>query len=193
MKGSGPRQAKHRATVGELLKFARAVSDSPIKAPASVLDIAKRAIALRKDVTSWFLGRGPDVANESHAYFIQAMEEICDLLSWDAVEARAPTNSVNTDTASAGADNAAESQAWANRFAALSAEDIEDGPDTVATDTDIIYVEAVERDLEDEAEAYLSHGFFRLFCLFRDLHNWRSFLSDTVSLLVYLSGLAQCC
>lgn len=193
MTGSGPQQANYQATVGELLKLARTVSESPVKAPTSVLDIAKRAIALRKNVTSWFLGRGPDAANERHAHFIQVMEEICDILSWEAAETLAPTNSVNADTESAGADIAAESQAWMNRFAALSVEEIEDGPDTVATRTDIIHVEVVERDLKGDAGDYLSHGFFRLLCLFHDLDNWRSFLSDTVSLAGLSLRTRSCC
>ena len=193
MTGSGPQQANYQVTVGELLKLARTVSESPVKAPTSVLDIAKRAIALRKNVTSWFLRRGPDAANERHAHFIQVMEEICDILSWEAGEAPAHTNSDNADTASAGADIAAESQAYMNRFAALSVEETEDGPDMKATHTDIIHVEAVERDLEGDTEVILSHGFFRLFCLFHDLHNWRSFLSDTVSFARLSLRTRSCC
>ena len=184
MTGAETPQIKYQVTIGELLKLSRAVSESPVKAPTSVLAIAKRAIALRKNVTSWFLGRGCAASNKRHAHFTEVMEKICDILAWEAVAVPVTARSGDIDDkvgGSTGSDKIAYSQAWMNRFAALGVEEVVEGPDTAATDSDVIRVEAVEEDQEEDAEGYLSPGFFRLLCLFHDLQNWRSFLSDTVS------------
>ena len=112
------------------------------------------------------------------------MEKICDILAWEAVEVPVTASSGDIDDklgGSTGLDKVAYSQAWMNRFAALGVEEVVEGPDTAATDSDVIRVEAVEEDQEEDAEEYLSPGTFRLLCLFHDLQNWRSFLSDTVS------------
>ena len=95
--GAETQQIKYQVTVGELLKLSRAVSKSPLKAPASVLAIAKRAIALRKKVTSWFLGRGCTASNNRHAHFAEVMEKICDILAWEAVEVPVSASSGDID------------------------------------------------------------------------------------------------
>lgn len=176
-----PKEIKYQVTVGELLKLARAVSESSVKAPAPVLNVAKRAVSLKKDVTSFFIGRGGggNAFNKRHAYFIQVMEEICDLLSWEEVGAPDPSKS----TIAVNADKTSESDDWMNRFAALSSDEKDDIEETEMADVvtesaasiEVIRVEAVEKDEED----YLSLGFFRLLCLLHDLQKWRMFLSDT--------------
>lgn len=46
--------------------------------PKSVLAIARRAIEGRKKISSWFMGQDYSVEDATHAYFITALEQICD-------------------------------------------------------------------------------------------------------------------
>ena len=168
-------------TISEFRGLAKAVATSAIKIPASVLAVAKRAITLRKEVTSWFLGRGDAASNMRHAHFIQVMEEVCDSLAWeDSTETARKTESSKT---SADKKHEDATQVWVKRFAMLAVEEVDDSPDAETDQGEIIKVVAVED--EDDANAsaddyYVSHAFFRLMCLFRDLQNWRTFISQTV-------------
>lgn len=73
---------QYSATTKDLQKLAEVVASSALTVPNSVLTIAKRAIKLRKAVTSWFLGRGDSANNKRHAHFITVLEQICDNLEW---------------------------------------------------------------------------------------------------------------
>ena len=73
---------RYSATTKDLQKLAEVVTSSSLTVPKSVLTIAKRAIKLRKAVTSWFLGRSDSANNKRHAYFITVLEQICDNLEW---------------------------------------------------------------------------------------------------------------
>lgn len=170
-------------TVGELLSLAQAVSKSNVKAPVRMLNVAKRAISLRKSVTSWFLTRGRNDSNKKHAHFIQVMEQICEVLSWETTTEK-PGTAGSADTGKANADQGEDkhSPAWVNRFASLTVEDIEDDPEPEATGTAAIQVEAVEKDADQDVDDFLSQSFFKVLCLLHDLKNWRRFLTDTVRL-----------
>jgi uncharacterized protein DUF6604 len=170
-------------TVGELLTLAQAVSKSNVKAPLRMLNVAKRAISLRKSVTSWFLTQGRNVSNKKHAHFIQVMEQICEVLSWETTAEKSGTaaGSADADKADAGQGEDKDSPAWVNRFASLTVEDTEDDPEpSSATGTAVIQVEAVEKDADQDVDDFLSQSFFKVLCLLHDLKNWRRFLTDMV-------------
>lgn len=66
--GSNEHPIQYSATTKDLQKFAEVIAGSSLSVPRSVLTIAKRAIKLRKTVTSWFLGRGDIANNKRHAH-----------------------------------------------------------------------------------------------------------------------------
>ncbi|KAK5266969.1 hypothetical protein LTR99_006073 [Exophiala xenobiotica] len=178
-----PEPEKYQISIRELCKVAQAVSKSTVKVPTSVLAVAKRAITLRKDVTSYFVGQGNAASNQRHAHFIEVMEDICKSLEWDdeGTSAAAKKDDKGVDLPNNAGENA-DDQAWLNRFAALTVEDIEDTTETVSERSEMVKVVAVEDEEAadpDDDEAYLSHAFFRVFCLFHDLQKWRKFLSET--------------
>ena len=182
-----PEPEKYQVSIRELCKLGQAVSKSTVKVPTSVLAVAKRAITLRKDVTSYFVGQGSGASNQRHAHFIEVMEDICKSLEWEDADtpASARKDDKGVDLPVNAGENA-DDQAWLNRFAALTVEDIEDITETVSERSEMVQVVAVEDEEAadpDDDEAYLSHAFFRVFCLFHDLRKWRKFLSETVSLL----------
>ncbi|KAH9905050.1 hypothetical protein F4778DRAFT_55562 [Xylariomycetidae sp. FL2044] len=168
---------KYSTTVSQLLAFGKAIAESATDVPVSVLARAKRAIRLRNDVTSHYLGKGDAASNKRHAHFVQVLEEICELLEWKTSNQK--TNGKQSKTSPTAAE------AWLNRFAALSVEDTEDIPESAAAATpkDIIKVEVVDDEDTNEKghDAHLSEAYFRLLCLFHDLSNWRTFLSQTWS------------
>jgi hypothetical protein len=88
--------AKYPVTVSELRKLGKLVSDSSIIAPRSVLSIAKQAITMRKNVTSWFVGQGGDDSDKRHAHFIEAMEEICNVRGWEINEQKSANDGKET-------------------------------------------------------------------------------------------------
>ena len=100
-----------------------------------------------------------------------------------ARESSVAANSVTVDKESS-SKPAVVSEAWMNRFAALTVDETEEFPETDSSRTDIIKVEAVEDEEFDEGhedvEAFVSHQFFRIFCLFHDLKNYRAFIGETV-------------
>ena len=167
-------------TVGELRKLGKFVSDSSMQAPASVLVIARRAITLRKNVTSWFVGQGSDATDIRHAHFIEAMEEICNLLEWRFNERKSTNDGNGTTEPTAETQGDCDDKAWLNRFAALTVDEPEDIPETVSEHNEIIKVVAMEDEAEDEGNVF-SHAFFRILCLFHDLQSWRDFINRTVS------------
>ncbi|KAJ9504002.1 hypothetical protein H2202_000058 [Exophiala xenobiotica] len=174
---------KYQISIRELCKVAQAVSKSTVKVPTSVLAVAKRAITLRKDVTSYFVGQGNAASNQRHAHFIEVMEDICKSLECDDEDtsAAAKKDDKGVDLPNNAGENA-DDQAWLNRFAALTVEDIEDTTETISERSEMVKVVAVEDEEAadpDDDEAYLSHAFFRVFCLFHDLQKWRNFLSET--------------
>lgn len=73
---------QYSATTKDLQKFAGVIANSALPVPASILAIAKRAIKLRKAVTSWFLGQGDSAGNDRHAHFVTVLEQICGDLEW---------------------------------------------------------------------------------------------------------------
>ncbi|CAJ2511208.1 Uu.00g068330.m01.CDS01 [Anthostomella pinea] len=163
---------KYATTVSQLLAHGKAVAKSAIDVPASVLARARRAIKLRNDVTSHYLGKGDVASNRRHAHFVLVLEEICELLEWKtSKEKKDGKQPPPTDA-----------QAWLNRFAALTVEEAEDIPESIAaaTSKDIVKVEVVEEENTEEGrDAHLSEAYFRLLCLFHDLENWRAFISQT--------------
>jgi hypothetical protein len=183
-KGRSKGKSKYVATGSELLKLGQAIAKSAIHVPASILAIGRRAIKLRKEVTSHLWEKGNVESNKKHAHFILVLEEICEALEWkqNGTETSSGNNPAKGSTSSTAHDKDADAQAWLNRFSALTVEELQDVPDSIADTDEIIKVEVREEKddmTKGKADAYLSHGFFMIFCLFHDLQNWRRFISQT--------------
>ncbi|KAE8313100.1 hypothetical protein BDV41DRAFT_537549 [Aspergillus transmontanensis] len=67
---------QYSTTIKELQVLADVVAKSALTVPAPVLTIAKRAIKLRKHVTSWFLGQGDTESNKRHRVLFIYLPEI---------------------------------------------------------------------------------------------------------------------
>ncbi|TLD03393.1 uncharacterized protein PgNI_12321 [Pyricularia grisea] len=145
-----------------------------------MLNVAKRAIALHNNVTLWFLGWDRDAVDKRHAHFIQVLEEICELLSWETTPSSGSTSTAHPDKKPTGIveDHDSSAPAWVNRLASLVVEDAEDEL-AASTTTSVVQLEVVENDAEEPDDDFLSQSFFRILCLLHDLSNWRRFLSDT--------------
>ncbi|PCG88965.1 Hypothetical protein PENO1_107300 [Penicillium occitanis (nom. inval.)] len=169
----------YSATTKDLQKFAEVVASSALTVPKSVLTIAKRAIKLRKAVTSWFLGQGDSTTNKRHAHFITTLEQICETLEWKTTQFSKPppTSDVQSD------DGDAE-RFLTNKFAVLMVEEPRDTAQTQKTPAESKKIVKVTVDEEDDNEAtdsHLSQLFFKTLCLLQDLNNIRTFISITWS------------
>lgn len=170
---------RYRATIAELRIFGGVVAKSTVTIPESVLAVARRAITLRKDAALWFLGKGDHDSNKRHAHFVEALEEICTSLEWKTRRPSSKQGAGKSPSVPAGRvkDVDADGQAWLNKFAALTVEEPEEMTDSAAEPKQIAKVEVVEE--EADVQDHLSHALFRIFCVFRDLHNMREFISQT--------------
>lgn len=182
---------KYQASVSELVQLGQTIADSAVKVPLSVLNIAKRAITLRREVTGYFLGKKEFAfhSNRSHKHFVDRLEEICEVLernSFDDTATEAEDVKKDDKSKEKGVD--ADMQAWLNRFAALTVEDTPDIPEDESDKLDIIKAEVVEEESQtvmtkdafgENQTDYTSEHFFRIFCMLRDLQNWKMFLAQT--------------
>ena len=116
---------QYSATTKDLQKLAEVVASSAVTVPKSVLTIAKRAIKLRKAVTSWFLGQGNSTGNKPHAHFITALEQICETLEWKTNQPSKPDAKQPPPTSEAQSDDA-DADRFLNKFAALTVEEPQD-------------------------------------------------------------------
>ncbi|RAH73274.1 uncharacterized protein BO66DRAFT_435703 [Aspergillus aculeatinus CBS 121060] len=169
---------QYSATTTDLQKFAEVVAGSALPVPKSVLALAKRAIKLRKAVTSWFLGQGDSANNKRHAHFITALEQICETLEWKTNQ-----SSTKPDAKQPQADDVDADQ-FLNRFAVLTVEEPKDtapSQPTPAVSKKLVKVTVDEEEDEDEdaADSYLGQLFFKTLCLVQDLDNMRKFISIT--------------
>ncbi|RAH42005.1 uncharacterized protein BO95DRAFT_467333 [Aspergillus brunneoviolaceus CBS 621.78] len=169
---------QYSATTKDLQKFAEVVAVSALPVPKSVLALAKRAIKLRKAVTSWFLGQGDSATNKRHAHFITALEQICETLEWKTNQ-----SSTKPDAKQPQADDVDADQ-FLNRFAVLTVEEPKDtAPSqpkpTVSKKLVKVTVNEEEDEDEDAADSYLGQLFFKTLCLLQDLDNMRKFISIT--------------
>ncbi|GKZ73355.1 hypothetical protein AnigIFM60653_001992 [Aspergillus niger] len=183
--GSNKHPIQYSATTKDLQKFAEVIAGSSLNVPRSVLTIAKRAIKLRKTVTSWFLGRGDIANNKRHAHFITALEQICENLEWKTTVPSKP-DAKQPQSAPEAHDDDADADRFLNKFAVLTVEEPEDIPETKSAPAEskkskkIVKVTVVEDDNE-AADSYLGHLFFKTLCLLQDLENMRKFISITWS------------
>ncbi|KAJ5548918.1 hypothetical protein N7513_006152 [Penicillium frequentans] len=176
---------QYNATTKELQMLAEVVAKSTLVVPKQILVIAKRAIKLRRQVTSWFLGQGDSENNKRHEHFISALEKVCETLEWKIREsankdARKPPAEDHYD------EDDADLDMFLNRFAVLTVEEPQESEPSQHASPEsqqIVKVELVENEEEeqDAAEAGLAYMFFKTLCLFRDLHNMRAFISQTWS------------
>ena len=114
------------------------------------------------------------------------MEQIYNDLEWEHVDTSKSSKtdtSDSTKTSSIQGEKEVGDEAWLNRFAALTVEEIEDTHETVSKGGELIKVTLSEDDdVVDDDMGGAYPAFFRLFCLFHDLHSWRVFISQTVSM-----------
>jgi hypothetical protein len=179
--GAASDPIQYTTTIKDLQVLAEVIAKSTLTVPTAVLLIAKRAIKLRKQVTSWFLGQGDLESNKHHEHFVSALEKVCETLEWKInkspnpdIQQQPPVSKVE--------DGDADLNMFLNRFTILNVEDPQETqPEhTVSPESQkIIKVELVENDREEEPDSYFGHMFFKAFCLFRDLHNMRTFISHT--------------
>ncbi|KAF7719192.1 Uncharacterized protein PECH_008278 [Penicillium ucsense] len=159
------------------------IAGSSLAVPRSILTIAKRAIKLRKTVTSWFLGRGNSAYTDQHAHFITVLEQICEVLEWktsktskqDAKQPPPPKSEKELDDANS-------DSFLMNRFAVLTVEEPQETTETQATPVEpkkIVKVSVVEKDEDEEADSLLGQLLFKSLCLLQDLSNMRKFISIT--------------
>lgn len=171
---------QYSATAKDVQKLAEVVANSSLTVPKSILTIAKRAIKLRRAVTTWFLGKGDSANNKRHAHFINLLEKICDDLEWKTNHTKQPPQ----DSAE---NDDANGDRSLNRFAVLTVEEPQETTQTQSASAElkkIVKVDVVEEDADngdDDEESYLSQLFFKTLCLFQDLDNMRKFISITWS------------
>jgi hypothetical protein len=139
---------------------------------------------LRKAVTSWFLGLGDSTDNKRHAYFIAALEQICETLEWKTNQPSKPDAKQPPPTSKAQSDDA-DADRFLNKFAVLTVEEPQDTAaqtqPTPAESKKIVNVTVVEEDDNVAADSYLSQLFFKTLCLLQDLSHMRIFISMTWS------------
>ncbi|KAJ5388621.1 hypothetical protein N7509_011162 [Penicillium cosmopolitanum] len=169
-------------TVRDLQVLAEAVAESTLPVPKQVISIVKRAIKLRKQVTSWFLEQGESENNKRHVKFISALEATCETLerktakpsNRDAQQSHSPPEVEACD---------ADLETFMNKFSVLTVEEPQDsqgqGQFVSSATLKLVKVELDESDEGEAAEAHLDHILFKAFCLFHDLHDMRTFISDT--------------
>ncbi|KAL4746297.1 hypothetical protein BDW72DRAFT_38445 [Aspergillus terricola var. indicus] len=173
----------YSATTKDLQELAEVIASSALKVPESVLKIAKRAIKLRKVVTSWFLGHGDSTSNKRHAHFITALEQICERLEWKSNQSTGP-DTKQAPLASEPQSDDANADRFLNRFAVLTVEEPQDTAQAQSTPADskkIVKVTVVEEDDNDAEDSYFGLLFFKTLCLLQDLENMRRFISITWS------------
>ncbi|CAG7948750.1 unnamed protein product [Penicillium salamii] len=172
---------QYSATTKDLQKLAEVIASSAFTVPRSVLAIARRAIKLRRAVTSWFYRQGKSAGNESHAHFITALEQICETLEWKTNQSSKPGAKQSPEVPA----DEAEAEIFLNKFGVLTVEEpIDTGVQTQTTSAiskNIVKVNVVEDDENDATESRLSDLLFKILCLFRDLENMRKFISVTWS------------
>ncbi|KAJ5326011.1 hypothetical protein MYU51_000845 [Penicillium brevicompactum] len=180
--GSDADPLHYSATAKDLQKFAEVVASSSLTVPKSILTIAKRAIKLRRAVTTWFLGQGDSANNKRHSYFINVLEKICDDLEWKTDQSSNPD--VKKPQASEAENDDANDDRFLNRFAVLTVEEPQETTQTKPASVELKKIVKVDVDEEDanndeEEDSYLSQLFFKSLCLLQDLNNIRTFISIT--------------
>ncbi|KAF3030452.1 hypothetical protein E8E15_004294 [Penicillium rubens] len=179
-------KVQYTTTIKDLQLLADVVAKSALTVPKPVLIIAKRAIKLRKHVTSWFLGQGDTENNKKHAHFISALEKVCETLEWKVKKPSNPDTENPSPTSEAG-DGNADLDMFLNKFAVLTVEEPQEpqepqeGQRKSPESKQVVKVELVENDEDEETDSYFSLIFFKTYCLFQDLRNMRAFISHTWS------------
>jgi hypothetical protein len=173
---------QYTTTIKDLQVLADVVAKSALTVPKTVLIIAKRAIKLRKHVTSWFLGRGDSEKNNRHAHFISALEKVCETLEWKTNNRSNPDGEQPPPDSEAGGSDV-DLDLFLNKFSVLT---VEDPPEPQqkqrkSPESKVVKVELVEKDEDEAKDSHLGLLFFKTFCLFQDLHNMRAFISHTWS------------
>ncbi|KAJ5201837.1 uncharacterized protein N7498_006500 [Penicillium cinerascens] len=142
----------YSATTKDLQKLAEVVASSAGTVPKSVLTIAKRAIKLRKAVTSWFLG-------QASCSFHHRAEQICETLEWKTNQPAKPDAKQPSPTSEAQSDEA-DADRFLNKFAVLTVEEPQDTAGetqpTSAESKKVVKVTVVEEDDDEAGDSYLN-------------------------------------
>lgn len=84
---------KYRVTTSELLRQANAIAESTSKRvimPDGIRSILNRAISARQRCAEWYARVGmPNRSDQGHIYFIDTMQTILELLSWNVSDTKA--------------------------------------------------------------------------------------------------------
>jgi hypothetical protein len=174
---------QYTTTIKDLQLLADVVAKSALTVPRAVLIIAKRAIKLRRLVTSWFLGQGDSENNKRHVHFISALEKVCETLEWKTNNPSSSDTEPPLPTSEAGGGDA-DLDLFLNKFAVLTVEEPQEpqeGERNSPESQKVVKVELVENDEDEATEEHFSLLFFKTYCLFQDLHNMRAFISQTWS------------
>ncbi|KAJ5088391.1 hypothetical protein N7456_012007 [Penicillium angulare] len=179
LSASGPVQ--YFTSIKELQVIAELVAKSSLTVPRPILALARRAINLRKHVTSWFLGQGDSKNNERHAHFISALEIICDTLEWKVNKPSDFNAKHRPATSESGADDA-EIDIFLNKFAVLTVEEpreSEPQQQALPESQKVVKVQVLDDDEDEDEGSSFGIKLFKTYCMFQDLHNMRAFISHT--------------
>ena len=174
---------QYTTTIKDLQRLADVVANSALTTPSPVLAIAKRAIRLRKQVTSWFLGKGDTDNDKRHSHFITTLEKVCETLEWTTEKSSTP-GAQRPPPSSDNKEDAADIGVFLNKFAVLTVEEPQMSQQKQGVSPEsqqIVKVDLAEEEQDGEINSLFGHSFFKALCLFRDLSNMRAFISNTWS------------
>jgi hypothetical protein len=119
------RKLQKNTTIKDLQVLAEAVAESTLPVPKQVISIVKRAIKLRKQVTSWFLEQGESENNKGHVKFISALEATCKTLERKTAKPSNPDAQQSHSPPEVEAGDA-DLETFMNKFSVLTVEEPQD-------------------------------------------------------------------
>ncbi len=178
-------QTSHKISLKELSDLANVVAKSNLTVSPLIIATAQRAVSLRKKCARFYSRQKADDAGHSH--FISILEQFCELLD---------RRSQKTTSAPDEQKAATQSIMLAGtRFAQLTLDE-DEALHTDEVSSPKMTAPRVQLEDEEDDDGPFSMLFFKLYCLFEDLHNMREFISqsaaDYVDGKIDLINLAVC-
>ncbi|KAJ6180858.1 hypothetical protein N7519_011319 [Penicillium mononematosum] len=173
---------QYKITVKDLQLLADVVAESALTVPKPVIIIVKRAIKLRKHVTSWFLGQGDSEDNKRHAHFISALEKVCETLESKMNNPFNRDNEQSPIPEAGGGDTNLDM--FVNKFSVLAVEEPQEpqqGQRKSPELKNVVKAELVDNDEDEATDSQCRVILFKAYCLFQDLYKMRAFISHTWS------------
>ncbi|CAM6087362.1 unnamed protein product [Calypogeia fissa] len=191
-----------RIFVKEFTKIANFIAGSAnkVKVPNLVLNLARRAIAMRKRCAEWFKQQAPededDISAKTHQHFITVLEEVVEILDPLCERDCKPTSKTKTSNVAETQNLTSQGETLVNPFSILDIEDTTDEdlseefpqPQVTTSSTTISTTKTTKRTSrgrqvevhyileEEESDA---DDLLALFCFFYDLYLIRDSLRDT--------------